>query len=246
MKKFYIFCLFIISTFTVTAQDKLFVLCYHSFIGNPKNVYDINPNLLKQQIKILKDKGFKFVTYDDVKYNKITGIKNILVTIDDGYLSSYQIYKSIFKPEGIKPIFAIYPSAIRDNSKMYMSWNEVKELSLEPGVIIASHGLNHEKMNSSFFKKNKEKFVKEITESKKILEEKTGKKVEIFVYPYGINCVEAEKTIKESGYIYAFTISWGTLNIPISSNSNPYKLPRYMLTQQDWENEFKIIDSKSK
>ncbi len=101
-------------------------------------------------------------------------------------------------------------------------------------------------MNSSFFKKKKEKFVKEITESKKILEEKTGKKVEIFVYPYGINCVEAEKTIKESGYIYAFTISWGTLNIPISSNSNPYKLPRYMLTQQDWENEFKIIDSKSK
>ena len=246
MKKILTIILALILTLSIFAEDRCFVLCYHSFTGSAKNGYDISTDLLKQQISILKEKGFKFVTFNELKENKIKGAKNIVVTIDDGYLSSYKAYKEIMKPAGIKPVFAIYPSAIKENSKMYMSWKEVIELSNEPGVIIASHGLNHEKMNSSFFKKNKEKFVKEITESKKILEEKTGKKVEIFVYPYGINCVEAEKTIKESGYIYAFTISWGTLNIPISSNSNPYKLPRYMLTQQDWENEFKIIDSKSK
>lgn len=246
MKKILTIILALILTLSIFAEDRCFVLCYHSFTGSAKNGYDISTDLLKQQISILKEKGFKFVTFNELKENKIKGAKNIVVTIDDGYLSSYKAYKEIMKPAGIKPIFAIYPSAIKENSKFYMSWKEVVELSNEPGVTIASHGLNHEKMNSSFYNKSSEKFKKEIYESKKILEEKTGKKVEIFVYPYGINSPEAQKIIAEAGYINAYTINWGSLKLPISANENLFKLPRYMLTQKDWETEFNIIFSKSK
>ncbi len=246
MKKIITIMLAFILTHSIFAEDICFVLCYHSFTGNAKNGYDISEELLKNQISILKENGFKFVTFSDLKENKIKGKKNILVTIDDGYLSSYKAYKEIMKPAGIKPVFAIYPLAIRENSKMYMSWKEVIELANEPGVVIASHGLNHEKMNSSFYNKNKERFKKEISESKQILEEKTGKKVEIFVYPYGINSPEAQKLIAEAGYLNAYTISWGSVKLPLSSNTNQFKLPRYMLTQKDWETEFKILSSNSK
>lgn len=246
MKKFITIVLSFILTLSIFAEDKCFVLCYHSFTGNVKNSYDISNDLLKQQISILKENGFKFVSFNELKENKIKGTKNILVTIDDGYLSSYNAYKDIMKPAGIKPVFAIYPSAIKENSKTYMSWKEIIELSNEPGVVIASHGLNHEKMDSSFYNKNIEKFKKEIYDSKKILEEKTGKKIEIFVYPYGINSPEAQKIIAEAGYVNAYTINWGSLKLPLSSNENLFKLPRYMLTQKDWETEFNIIFSKSK
>lgn len=248
MKKFLIILSMVILSVSVFSQEnKVFVLCYHSFIGNAKNDYDISKDLLKEQIKILKDDGFKFVSYDEIKNGKLQGNKNILVTIDDGYLSSYEAYKEIMKPNGIKPVFAIYPCIIKDiPSKMYMSWTQVKELSSEPGVIIASHGYNHNAMSEKEYKKNSAAFEKEITLSKSTLEEKTGKKVEVFVYPYGINSPIAKELIAKAGYTMAFTIKWGTMWTPITKNKDMYGLPRYMITQKEWANEFKIIKSSAK
>ena len=248
MKKFLmILAMVILSVSAFAEENKVFVLCLHSFIGNAKNDYDLSKDVLKEQIKILKDDGFKFVSYDEVKNGKLQGNKNILITIDDGYLSSYEAYKEIMKPNGIKPVFAIYPSIIKDTpTKMYMSWSQVKELSLEPGVVIASHGYNHNAMNEKEYKKNATSFTKEITLSKSILEEKIGKKVEVFVYPYGINSPIAKELIAKAGYTMAFTIKWGTMWTPLSKNKDMYGLPRYMLTQKEWKNEFKIIQSNAK
>lgn len=248
MKKlFMILFLFIMSLAAFSEENKVFVLCLHSFTGNAKNDYDISKDLLKEQVKILKDGGFKFITYDEFKSGKLQGNKNILFTIDDGYLSAYEAYKEILKPNGIKPVFAIYPSIIKDTpTKMYMGWSQVKELSAEPGVVIASHGYNHNAMSEKEYKKNPAAFEKEITLSKSVLEEKTGKKVETFVFPYGINSPIAKELIAKAGYSMAFTIKWGTVWTPLSKNKDMYGLPRYMLTQKEWKNEFKIIESNAK
>lgn len=247
MKKFLmILALFILSISAYSEENKIFVICYHSFIGNPKNDYDLSKDVLKEQIQILKNDGFKFVSFEEVKTGKITGNKNILVTIDDGYLSSYEAYKEIMKPNGIKPVFAIYPLSIKDGSKMYMNWAQVKELSAEPGVIIASHTYNHTAMSEKEYNKNPKAFEKEITLSKSTLEEKTGKKVEILVYPYGINSPIAKTLIAKAGYNMAFTIKWGTMWLPLNKNKDMFALPRYMLTQKEWKNEFKIIQSNAK
>jgi peptidoglycan/xylan/chitin deacetylase (PgdA/CDA1 family) len=248
MKKNIIILVFILLSLSAFSQEnKVFILCYHSFTGNAKNDYDISKDVLKEQIKILKDDGFKFVSYDEVKSGKLIGNKNILVTIDDGYLSSYEAYKEIMKPNGIKPIFAIYPVIIKDTpTKMYMGWSQVKELSLEPGVIIASHGYNHNAMSEKEYNKNSVSFTKEITLSKSILEEKLGKKIELFVYPYGINSTIAKELLSKAGYSMAFTIKWGTIWTPLSKNKDMYGLPRYMLTQKEWKNQFNIIKSNAK
>lgn len=245
MKKvFFILGLFLLSISAVFAEDKVFVLCYHGFKGDVKNDYDLPKDTLREQIKILKDNGFKFVTYQDFKSGKISGSKNILVTIDDGLLTSYEAYKEIMKPEGIKPVWAIFPAIIGKSPKMYMNWEQVKEISAE-GMEIAAHGYNHEAVNEKLYNKSKQKFEDEIYKSKSILEEKTGKKVEVFIYPFGIKSPVTVEYLAKAGYKYGFTIKWGSVLIPTDRNKSMLELPRYMLTQKEWKNEFKIILSNA-
>lgn len=230
--------------FPILAENKVFVLCFHTFTGNEKNDLDISTTALKEELQKLKTDGFKFVTMEEVKNNKITGEKNLLITIDDGHKTVINAYNEVLKPMGIKPVLAIYPSII-GVSKSYMNWDELKELSKD-GVYIAAHGYNHLKVNKTLYDKDKSAFENEIIKSKKVLEEKLGKKIDTFIYPYGIRSDITKEYLKKNGYSYAFTISWGTLKVPLNTNTDLYELPRYMFAKKEWENEVKIIKSKAK
>ncbi|MRR14270.1 hypothetical protein EG833_02340, partial [archaeon] len=83
------------------SDQKVFVLCYHSFLGN-KFPSDITMDELRTQLDYLKDKGFGFVSYTDLLKGDINGTKNILIVIDDGNHSILQAYRQILKPRGIK------------------------------------------------------------------------------------------------------------------------------------------------
>lgn len=233
--------LMIVGSMLSFAEGKVFTICYHSVMGKEKVDLDFSKNDIKAQLEELKAKGFKFVTLQEVESGTITGNYNILVTMDDGYSSAYDAYKEVMKPMGIKPVFAIYP-AIINTSKSYMKWEQVKELS-DDGATIASHSYSHEQMNEKYFNKNPKAFEMQIVKSKSVLEEKLGKKVETFIYPYGIRSPVTIEHLKKAGYKNAFTINWGAVKVPLEGNKDVYELPRYMLTRKEWKNEFKIIYS---
>lgn len=242
MKKL-IFGIFLLLSFSIFSQDKVFVLCFHTFLGKEKvdldtSIADFNANLLE-----LKKMGYTFVSMEDIKNNKIKGTKNLLITIDDGHETAYEAYKKVLKPLGIKPVMAIYP-AIIGVSKSFMTWDQVKELSKD-GVYIASHSYRHQFVNQKLFNKDKKAFEEEIYKSKSILEEKLGKTIDTFVYTYGIRSDITVDYLKKAGYKYAFTIDWGAVAFPINSNKNLLELPRYMFAKKEWKNEIKIIDSKA-
>ena len=226
------------------AEGKVFVLAFHTFLDKEKIDLDIGAKELRQELESLKNQGFKFVTMEDVKKNKIIGNKNVLITIDDGHKTVIKAYNEVLKPMNIKPVLAIYPGIDR-LSKSFMTWDEINSLVKE-GVYIASHGYNHLKVNEKLYSKDKSAFEDEIIKSKKILEEKTGKKIDTFIYPYGIRSKITKEYLKKFGYTMAFTINWGTLAVPIEKNSDMFELPRYMFTKKEWKNEMNIIKSKAK
>ena len=55
---------------------------------------------------------------------RITGTKNVLVTIDDGNRSVYEAFQKVFKPNGIRPLLAIYPNII-DKKKYALTWDQL-------------------------------------------------------------------------------------------------------------------------
>jgi peptidoglycan/xylan/chitin deacetylase (PgdA/CDA1 family) len=214
------------------AEQKVFVLCYHSFLGNKRFAGDVSMQELKRQMDFFKEKGFQFVSFPDILKGTVKGSHNILIVIDDGNESVYGAYHDIFKPRHIRPVLAIYPSII--GKKTYaMNWDQLKELS-QDGCDIASHGYYHLLLNQKLYDKDKAAFMKEINGSKEILEKRLNLKVLAMVYPNGVRSDITKKFLKDAGYTCAFTIKWGTLLSPISANKDPYELPRFMLYQNNW------------
>jgi peptidoglycan/xylan/chitin deacetylase (PgdA/CDA1 family) len=209
-------------------QAKVSVICYHTFLGKSKIATDVSIEDLFKQMKLLKNQGFRFVTINELAQGKVKGNKNIFITIDDGNRSILEANKKVFRPMGIKPMLGIYPNII--GKKDYaLNWDELKSLSDE-GFSIASHGYYHLLLNEKQFIKDEKAFKDEIFKSKKVLEEKLGKKIEVFFYPNGVRSESAKKMLRQAGYKYAFTIVWGEIFVPLDAKNDPLELPRYMIS----------------
>lgn len=217
-------------------KGSFFTLCYHSFLGKEKISTDISIHELKDQLDYLKKNGFQFVSFSQIEKGFITGHKNILITIDDGNRSIIEANDKVFKPMGIKPLLGIYSNII--GKKDYaLNWEELKKLS-DDGFDIASHGYYHLLLNDKLYNSDKIVFSNEIFKSKKMLFEKLGCNVDVFIYANGVRSVPGKKLLKEAGYKYAFTIVWGQVDLPLNSNADPFELHRYMVSRN-----FKAISS---
>lgn len=213
-------------------NNTVFVLVYHSFLGDKPYPSDIARTELRAELNALKQNGFRFVSFTDLVNGKTAGTRNILVTIDDGNQSVYQTYKEVFKPLGIKPLLSIYPNII--GKKDYaLTWDQLAELA-RAGCDIAAHGFYHYPLNQKAYDKDPEAFRKEIFHSKEVLEQRLHVPVQSFVYPNGVRADITKKTLKEAGYRYAFTILWGPVRVPLSQNTDPFELPRYMVYKSNW------------
>jgi peptidoglycan/xylan/chitin deacetylase (PgdA/CDA1 family) len=216
----------------LAAEQNVFVLCYHSFLGNKRFAGDVSVQELSSQLDFFKSRGFSFVTFSDLLKGTVTGSQNILIVIDDGNESVYRAYYDVFKPRNIRPILAIYPS-ITGKKSFALTWDQLKELA-QNGCDIAAHGYYHLHLNQKLYDKDKASFIKEIYAPKEMLEKNLNCKISIFVYPNGVRSDITKKILKEAGYQYAFTIKWGTVLSPLKLNTDPYELSRYMIYQNNW------------
>jgi peptidoglycan/xylan/chitin deacetylase (PgdA/CDA1 family) len=191
-----------------------------------KDPYSFTNKQFKEQLDQLKNNGFKFVTFEDIINDRISGSNNILVSIDDGNKSAYQAYFEVLKPMGIKPLLAIYPAIISKTSYA-MTWDQLKTLSDE-GCYIASHGYHHMFLTEKYYNSDQAGFKKEIYQSKKVLEEKLNRKIETMVYPFGAFSDIAISELKNAGYKYGMTIVAKMQTIPINDN---FQINRYLMTK---------------
>lgn len=203
----------------------VYILCYHAFLEK-KDPYSFSTDQFREQLNKLKSSGFTFVTFEDVVNDRLTGNKNILISIDDGNKSVYQAYFSIMKPMGIKPLLGIYP-AIIGRVEYAMNWEQVKKLS-DDGCYIASHGYHHMFLSTKYYGEDKASFLKEIYLSKKILEEKLNRKIEAMVYPFGVNSEIAISELQKAGYKYGMTIEPKMTSFPFKDN---FQINRYLMTK---------------
>ena len=219
------------------------VVIYHTFLGKNGVPTDFSIEELRHHLELLRNKGFKFIAFNDLVSGAVQGNRNVLVTIDDGNQSLYEAYRKVMRPLGIRPLLGIYPNIIGER-KYALTWKQLRELSAD-GCEVAAHGFYHLPLNEASYRENPKYFHGEIHKSKKMLERKLGKRVVVFVYPSGERSARAEGELRKAGYLYAFTIIWGTVPVPLGKNENPYGLPRYMLARQNWKSVFARIERDS-
>ena len=206
------------------SDDKgILSLMYHRFNENKYPSTNIQMDIFKQQIEIIRKLKYKF--YDPKNLEKKFYIpkteKKILITIDDAFSSFYKFAWPYLKEEKIPFILFVSTEAVGKNG--YMTWSQIKELEKENTVYIGNHSHTH---NYLVDLKN-EDFISDINTASTIFKDTLGYNPIFFSYPFG----EYSSRIKE--YISKnFKFSFGQHSGVIDKNKDRYELPRFPINEK--------------
>lgn len=169
-------------------------------------------------LSYLKNNGYKTITFEEaleIKRSCNDG-KYLLVTFDDGYEDNYRLAFPILKKYGYKAIIFLVAGLeynswdSKNNEPKLKMMNKQQLLEMQDyGIEFGSHTLTH----SDLTKLTLEETKRELAESKKMLEEKLGKEIISFAFPYG-NCNEEVKKIaQKTGYKFVYATDNAALGL---------------------------------
>ena len=197
---------------------------YHRFNENKYPSTNIQLDVFKEQLEVIKKEGIKFIHPKNFKQSlsQDKEQRKILLTIDDGLLSFYNNAWPILKKREIP--FILFVSTREVGSFNYMNWDQIRELHLSENVEIGNHSHSHEYLvdeNSDFIKSD-------IIKSINIFKQNLGKNSEFFSYPFGEYSLEFKKIIKDLGFKYAFGQHSGV----IDDTKDFWELPRFPINEK--------------
>jgi len=167
------------------------ILTYHNFTKDEGSSYSINIIEFEKQMNYLATHNYSVISLSEL----LKGLKNgqlppkpVVITIDDGFKSTFTLAYPVLKKYNFPATLFIYTDFIERNSNS-LTWGEIKEMT-ENNLEIGSHTLSHCNLLQYKENENYENYLarikKEIFLSKEILEIKIGGKVKFFAYPYGV------------------------------------------------------------
>ena len=193
-----------------TAQ--VVVLMYHRVepATNTAGALNIPPEQFEQHMQTIKDRGLAVISMQDFlawrRGEKSIPPRSVLITIDDGYVSSFDTARPILKKFGYPWTCFVYTKFIGSGGKS-ISWEQLGQLRDE-GVEIGCHTISHINLRDQR-NKTPEAYTQwlrdELINSKQIIEQKLGIKCVTFAYPEGRYNSHVLELVKEAGYDAAFT-----------------------------------------
>jgi peptidoglycan/xylan/chitin deacetylase (PgdA/CDA1 family) len=193
----------------IDRSARYIVLCYHRFEDKPHDSLAIAPADFRAQMQALKDNGISVVPLKDVlawrRGEKNIPPKSAVITIDDGYISGYDVAWPILKQFNYPFTMFIYTNWVQVGGKS-MTWDQLAEMR-DAGVDIESHTESHRDLRKAPPGQDYATWLhNEVYRSKEILEDKLGIKVLAFAFPYGFHNEVVRKTAMDAGYEALFTV----------------------------------------
>lgn len=213
------------------------VLMYHKIpdheIESQHKIYVTKQNFEKH-LQFFKSRGFETLTFSDLKKFRTGELsfkefpkKPLILTFDDGYTDNLQNASPLMKKYGFKAqLFLLANQGINQNSWDVNSTEPAHEIVsgkdrqkwLESQFEIGSHGFSHEKITQL----SNQDAIKELSESKKSLEQEFNKPVNVYAFTYGITDNNSAQLAQSTGYEYAVNTDTGGLLL----EEEPYSIFR--------------------
>lgn len=211
------------------------ILMYHSVSDSqddqrhPYFKTNTIPSVFEEHMKLLHERNFSVITLSHavnlmsanaqvfhLAVQPDSQLKFVVLTFDDGFedfythafpiLQRYEFAATMFLPTGF-----ISDKRVSFKGKNCMNWNEIQTLS-KAGVEFGGHTVSHPELR--FLSWNQ--IESEIRKSREIIQEKIGKQVRSFSYPYAFpeenNHFKARlrNSLAEAGYTSGVTTIIGT------------------------------------
>lgn len=209
------------------------MLCYHQFTRN-KNIehrLELRAHDFEKQIRYLLDNHYQLLSFAEVGEIMAAGRaippKAVVITIDDGYGSVYDVAWPILKKYQAKATLFVYTDFI--GAGKALTWSEMQEMAASGLIEIQSHGKSHSSLSKLPDDQSESSYVarlqRELAGSEAEFTKRMGSPPVFLSYPYGNSSVTAARLLKTGGYQLAATVTRGDN----TSFSDPYLLHRSMI-----------------
>ena len=197
-------------------------LMYHRFNEDKYPSTNIQMNIFKQQMEIIKNSNYTFFYPDKFEKNftSIRTNKEILLTIDDAFLSFYLEAWPYLKKNKIP--FILFVSTEPVGKKGYMTWEQIKEVGTEKFAVIGHHSHSH----GYLIDKDNDFFITDLKKANEIFLNNLGYVPNLFSYPFG----EYSKFMRDyvsKNFDYAFGQHSGVIDL----NKDKFELPRFPINE---------------
>jgi peptidoglycan/xylan/chitin deacetylase (PgdA/CDA1 family) len=205
-----------------SGDEGILSLMYHRFNESKYPSTNIEMDVFKSQIDMIKRSGYSFNDPNSFEKNYIVPKKNkeILLTIDDAFQSFYTEAWPYLKKNKIP--FILFVSTEPVGKRGYMTWGQIKEIESETFALIGHHSHSH----GYLIDESNDLFVQDIKMANKIFFKELGYVPSLFSYPFG----EYSKFMRD--YISQnFTFAFGQHSGVIDVNKDKFELPRFPINE---------------
>ena len=165
-----------------------------------------------------------FMQMSDYLTFKMQNNGKYVLTFDDALEDVFRVVYPILKAKEI-PFTVFVPVGLLDTPG-YISTEQLVEMSKDPLVTIGSHGVSHRVMTTL----SKDEQELELVESKSVLQNITGKNVDVYAYPHGQFNKDTIDILKKLDlYRAAFGVTGRPTNL--FTEVNKFDLPRFNIKE---------------
>jgi peptidoglycan/xylan/chitin deacetylase (PgdA/CDA1 family) len=186
----------------------------------------VTPEQFRGHLELIDRFGFDVVSLGDYVDRRRAGEdvarKSLVITFDDGYEDNYIHAFPALKEFGYPATIFMHVEKI--GTPGYLTWDQLKEMQRH-GITIASHTLSHPYMPAF----PREHQLRELVESKNILEEGLNASVELVAYPVGAFSELTKSLARQAGYKAGLTTNRG-YNV---KNNDFFELKRVRMSNSD-------------
>jgi peptidoglycan/xylan/chitin deacetylase (PgdA/CDA1 family) len=169
------------------------ILTFHA-IEDSRSVISFSPELFGKSMERLYLSGWRTIGLGEaaelVRGRKPLPEKSFVMTFDDGYRSVYDEALPVLSKHSMTATVFLATGGPRSagaderltplSGREMLSWREIREMK-DAGIDFGAHTVSHPDLT----KIETSEIEKEMTVSKKIIEDKLGASVSSFAYPYG-------------------------------------------------------------
>ena len=208
------------------------VLMYHSITEDPPAAtrsLSVRPASLTSQLQFLRDHGFTGLTFGDLCERSRSGAampdRPVVLTFDDGYADTHEEALRLLTEYGFPATVFVTTGWLRDAGRWaagrpparMMAWTQVQELS-DCGIEVAAHSHSHAQLDQL----DDRMLRSELTLGKTLVEDRLGRPVPSFAYPFGYSSRRVRHSTESAGYRQAAAVS----NDAACASDHAFAVPR--------------------
>lgn len=208
---------------------KIPILLYHGIrdcaddaIRDP--LYAISAASLEAQLRWLRENGYTSLSIGDLLAGSTPSKNAFILTVDDCCTSAATRICPLLRKYGYRATF--FPVAGRIGCDGWVRWTELEEMR-GAGMEIGSHSMTHAELSNL----SKGELLKELADSRRILEDRLGVPVKALSLPGGYGGPAVETAAKEAGYRAVCCSEFGFAGLP----PDPFRLKRFCIRGGDGE-----------